>query len=177
MALVADGGNCQADAECQSGACVALKCATPPLVDGVFCDSNTDCASNFCNYESPAYCDRKPLVDGRQCPASINPTRLEPVCGSGVCLNGRFAPGLPEDADCTPASNKPPCDPTLYCDTTLSPQLCRRKHGPGEDCTSSVQCYGSPGNPFACVSWGGRMICDYTAAPGELVCDNPPPTR
>jgi hypothetical protein len=170
VALLADGAPCQGDTECQSGACVSLSCARPPLANGQRCDSNSDCASEFCNYETESYCDTKPLDNGRRCPPAFTLTRLESECRSGVCLNDLCAEGLPEGADCTPAVDKPPCAPTLYCDTTLGPQACQPKHGPGEDCTSSVQCFGS------CQDWvgSGRLICDATAPPGGLVCDNPP---
>ena len=177
VTLQPDGAACQADVECQSRACVSGFCAKPPLANGIPCDSNSDCASNFCNYESQRFCDTKPLDDGKRCAlAPAAPTGLYSDCDSGVCLNGLCSRGLPPGADCTPAADKPPCDPALYCDDTLSPRACQPKHGPGEDCTSWVQCYGSP-SPFACKNWGGRFICDSTPAPGQLVCDNPPATK
>jgi hypothetical protein len=155
--LIADGAACQNDYQCQSGACVALSCARPPLANGLRCTSDTQCSSGFCNHETSRYCDVKPLDNGKRCVFYTE-------CASDVCVNGLCTNGLPVGADCTPASGKPPCDPALYCDTSLTPWSCQPKHGPGDDCTSDAQCFGD------CVTMSGRMICDETAPPGGLVC-------
>jgi hypothetical protein len=162
--LVADGAACQFGYQCQSGACVASLCARPPLANGLRCTIGAQCTSGFCNYESPPYCDSKPLDNGKRCsPTSY--TGLSTLCASNVCVNGLCAEGLPVGADCTPASGKPPCAPMLYCDTALTPWACQPKHGPGDDCTPfSGQCFGS------CVPMSGRWICDETAPLGGMVC-------
>jgi hypothetical protein len=170
-ALVADGGLCQYDYQCQSAACVALSCARPPLANGLRCTIDTQCTSRFCNYETNRYCDTKPLDNGKRCALSpSSPTGLNTVCRSDVCLNGICAEGLPAGADCTPAVDKPPCGPMLYCDASLTPWACQPKHGPGDDCTSSAQCFGSCTTMSANFVQGERMICDAKAPPGGLVC-------
>jgi hypothetical protein len=70
------------------------------------------------------------------------------------------------NANCTPTPTTPPCAPTFYCDTTLTPEICQPRLNAGDDCNpAQQQCYG------LCSLAFGRSICDSTPPPGGLVCD------
>jgi hypothetical protein len=166
FSLVADGNPCALDHECQSGSCAALSCAHAPLDDGHTCSAGTQCKSNFCNFDTPRTCDHTPLANGRQCTPGF--TGPDTDCASDACINGVCGDGLGQGATCSTVTGNP-CALNMFCDTTLTPNSCQPKHGPGDDCTSSAQCYGT------CITFtagsGSRKVCDAQAPLGSMTCD------
>ena len=161
IALQPDGAACVNGFECQSETCVGGFCRTTPLADGQPCNTSDECASEFCNHETPSVCEALPLPNGRVC-------FLDQECASGVCHQGSCQTGLSEGADCSssdPFGIDPPCARNLFCDRELQPPLCVPALAAGEECFSSDQCLG------ACTQKFNRRMCDATPAEGAAACD------
>ncbi len=157
--LKSDGASCENEAECESGACVAGSCATPPLNLGDECESADQCESGFCNYEDTRECDTLPLSLSKPCMSGFE-------CESRVCFEGECTRGLSEGEECSDPS-EPPCDPhTTYCDAVdFEPPVCRLLRETGEACEYDGQCRG------ACELNHNRLLCSPSAPQGEVVCD------
>src|SRR5262249_28057727 len=155
-AFLADGVACTGSFQCQSANCVSGFCRTVPLADGQVCTSNLQCQSGFCGLEATRICTRLPLANDATC-------TLADQCMSGVCYQNRCVSGLPQGDPCT--AGLTPCASTLYCNPEVTPSVCAPRHLTGQDCTSSLQCYGTCGLRF------GRMMCDRTQPRGTVICD------
>lgn len=159
IALKTDGATCSSAAECSSGACIAGRCATPPLNLGDECESAEQCASGFCNHEDTRECDNLPLALSKPCTSGSE-------CNSRVCFEGECTRGLSAGEECDDPA-EPPCDPlATYCDSLDSdPPRCTPLRETGAACAYDTQCRGG------CVLRHSRMLCSPAAREGKAVCD------
>jgi len=135
-----EGAPCLTDASCASGACTGGQCCAIGSLCNLFCAANTDCASGICNW---GRCIDGPLPDFTPCSTSA-------ACASGSCTLGLCTPLLlPDGSLCLDDAS---CESGIcnlgFC---LGAPL-----SPGSVCSTSSACADGNGGVGECV--GGRCV-------------------
>lgn len=183
VAIVADGGRCEASEECASGYCDSGLCCA----GGDCCLAATDCPNL---YREAATCDSATTCQGTRVDAVCkdfqctqgNPIADDRACGSDVVRNDC---GFGADLRCngqrdqqelvaceTPCSDDTQCDSNAYCDGGT----CRRALEDGNACSRAAMCRGGRcENGFCCAA--GDCCKQAADCPSDVylqqTCTNP----
>jgi hypothetical protein len=134
--------------------------------NGLECEFDTQCESNFCNLDTPRVCADLPLELGKRCSSDSQCDSL--VCyGDATSLNKTCTTGRQEGELCAESSSDLECDPhSFYCDMTLDQPRCTSFRETGAECSSNEQCRSGQ-----CQTHQQRKLCSPAAAPEKAICD------
>lgn len=152
--------------ECAPNQCVADFCRKLPMGNGLECEFDGQCESNFCNLDTPRVCADLPLELGKRCSSDSQCDSL--VCyGDSTSLTKTCTTGRQEGELCAESASDLECDPhSFYCDMTLDQPRCTAFRETGTECSSNEQCRSGQ-----CQTHQQRKLCSPAAAPEKAICD------